>query len=77
MEFTDWWAQNKKSRDNPKGWTMKRFGQKLGRAQSIVSRILNKKHRPDPTTAVRMVIVTESAVSLDDIYGLPVKYRRR
>ena len=57
--------------------TMSEFGSKIGRAQSIVSRIANRKHRPDPTTAVKIVVVTKGEISLDDLYQLPAKYRKR
>lgn len=55
--------------------TMAVFGEKIGRAQSIVSRLANRRHRPDPTTALRIVKVTKGAVSLDDLYGTPPKSR--
>lgn len=55
--------------------TMSDFAEKIGRAQSIVSRLVNKKHRPDPATAVRIVIATKAAVSLDDQYGTPARWR--
>lgn len=56
--------------------TMMAFGEKIGRAQSIISRICNRKHRADPTTALRIVVATRGEVSLDDIYDTPAKYRR-
>ena len=55
--------------------TMSDFGAKIGRAQSIVSRIAARKHRPDPSTAVRIVQVTRGEISLDDLYETPPKYR--
>ena len=55
--------------------TMEMFAQKIGRAQSIVSRLVNRKHRADPITAQRIVKVTKGAVSLDDIYNTPPKLR--
>ena len=55
--------------------TMAVFGERVKRAQSIISRIANRKHRPDPTTAVRIVVVTKGAVSLDDLYQTPAKFR--
>lgn len=54
---------------------MTEFGSKIGRAQSIVSRLSSEKHRPDPSTAVRIVIATKGRVTLDDLYGTPKKYR--
>lgn len=58
-----------------KNITMATMGTRVKRAQSIISRICAHKHRPDPTTAVRIVIATKGAVSLDDLYGTPAKYR--
>lgn len=55
--------------------TMAQFGAQIDRAQSIISRLINKKHRPDPTTAVNIVIATRGKVTLDDQYGTPTKYR--
>ncbi len=55
--------------------TMAAFGGKIKRAQSIVSRICNHKHRPDPDTAISIVVVTRGDVSLDDLYGTPPRYR--
>jgi len=55
--------------------TMAVFGKKIGRAQSIVSRICAKKHRADPVTAIRIVVASKGLISLDDLYGTPRKYR--
>lgn len=55
--------------------TMAAFGEKIKRAQSIVSRLCNGRHRADPTTAVRITIVTKGAVTLDDQYGTPSRWR--
>lgn len=55
--------------------TMSVMGKRVKRAQSIISRICARKHRPDPSTAVRIVIATKGAVSLDDLYSTPPKYR--
>lgn len=55
--------------------TMSDFGKRIGRAQSIVSRLVNKRHRADPSTALRIVRVTGGKISLDDLYGTPAKLR--
>lgn len=66
------------------GMTMVEFGKLTGRAQSIISRLSNRKHRPDPVTAVRILKVTKERgrkfgphvfVSLDDMYDVPQKLR--
>lgn len=75
MELKDWWATAKKSSDNPNGWTTISFAKKIGRAQSIVSRLIHEKHRPDPVSAVRIVIASGGEVTLDDLYHLPKRYR--
>lgn len=75
MNLKDWWAAEKKSQENPNGWTTISFAKKLGRAQSIVSRLIHERHRPDPVTAVRIVIATQGDVTLDDLYKLPQRYR--
>lgn len=67
MELRDWLTENHV--------TMTAFGQRVRRAQSIISRVCARRHRPDPTTAVRIVMVTKGAVSLDDLYQTPKKYR--
>lgn len=67
MELADWLKET--------GTKMTEFGEKIGRAQSIVSRLSARKHRPDPTTAVKIVIATKGRVSLDDLYGTPQRYR--
>lgn len=54
---------------------MTEFGERIGRAQSIVSRLSRGLHRPDPNTAVRIVIATKGAVTLDMLYGTPKKFR--
>ena len=55
--------------------TMAAFGKKIGRAQSIVSRLCAKKHRPDPSSAIRIVAATKGRVTLNDLYDLPKKWR--
>lgn len=67
MELLDYLTQNKT--------TMSAFGKRVGRAQSIISRLANKKHWPDRSTAVKIVVVTRGAVTLDDLYSLPAKWR--
>lgn len=57
------------------GITMSAFGKRIGRAQSIVSRLVNKRHRADPSTALRIVKATGGVISLDDLYGTPAKLR--
>lgn len=54
---------------------MSAFGKKIGRAQSIVSRLVNGKHRADPTTALRIIKATRGKVHLADLYALPAQYR--
>lgn len=63
---------NKKTKRPISMWS---FGNRIGRAQSIVSRIAAKKHRADPVTAVRIVVATAGAVTLDDLYGTPARWR--
>lgn len=75
MDLQEWWKTAKKSPDNPNGYTTISFAKKIRRAQSIASRLIRATHRPDPVTAIRIVIVTEGAVQLDDLYKLPQKYR--
>jgi ribosome-binding protein aMBF1 (putative translation factor) len=75
MDFQEWWQTAKKSPENPNGWTTISLAKKIGRAQSIVSRILNRKHRPDPVSAVRLVVASGGKLTLDDIYGTPKRYR--
>lgn len=67
MELRAWLKEN--------DTTMAAFGAKIKRAQSIVSRICARRHRPDPVTAVRIVVVTRGAVNLDDMYGTPKRWR--
>lgn len=67
MELREYLTQN--------NMTMVQFGEKIGRAQSIVSRLCGKKHRADPSTAIRIVSATKGRVTLDDLYGTPAKYR--
>ncbi len=55
--------------------SMTTFGKAIGRAQSIVSRIAARKHRPDPVTAVRIVVKTKGKITLDDLYQTPARYR--
>lgn len=74
MELRDWLTTTV-SKKTGKPITMDAFGKSIGRAQSIVSRLANKKHWPDRSTAVKIVMVTAGRVTLDDLYSLPVKYR--
>lgn len=54
---------------------MSAFGAKIGRAQSIVSRLCAGKHRADPQTAVRIIKATKGKVHFADLYGLDDKFR--
>lgn len=56
------------------GCTQEEFAARAGLAQSNVSRIVNGKQKPDPDTAVQIVVVTEGQVTLNEIYGVPKKY---
>lgn len=55
--------------------TMVDFGKSIHRAQSIVSRLARGLHRPDPSTALRIVVVTKGEITLDMLYGTPRRYR--
>ena len=57
--------------------TMTHFAAKIERAQSIVSRLSARKHYPDQSTAVNIVIATRGAVTMDELYDVPKKYRAR
>lgn len=57
------------------GTTMSDFGRRIGRAQSIVSRLVNRRHRADPSTALRIVKATGGKVSMDDLYSTPKHLR--
>lgn len=57
------------------GTTGAKLGKRVRRAQSIISRLAGGKHRADPVTAVRIVIATEGAVTLDDLYKTPPQWR--
>ena len=67
MDLKDYLAQSDQ--------TMSEFAEKISRAQSIVSRLVNRKHRPDPSTAVRIVVATKGLVSMDDLYLTPPRFR--
>ncbi len=67
MELREYLTENK--------ITLSDFGEKIGRSQSVMSRICARKHRPDPSTAVRIVVATRAAITLDDLYGTPAKWR--
>lgn len=69
MELLDYLTQNK--------ITMQKFGERIGRAQSIVSRLANKKHWPDRGTAVKIVHATKGMVTLDELYSLPPRLRNQ
>lgn len=57
------------------GLTMEQLGDKIQRAQSIVSRLAARKHYPDPSTAVNLVVVSKGKITLDDLFDTPRKYR--
>lgn len=67
VELSDWLKETKT--------TMVDFGIAVGRAQSIISRLAARRHRPDPSTAVKIVIATRGKVTLDDLYQTPKRYR--
>lgn len=55
--------------------TMEKAGELCGRAQSIISRLVNHRHRPDPETAKRLVAMSRGNITLNELYGLPMKHR--
>lgn len=67
LELIDWLHKEKV--------TMSAMGVDIGRAQSIISRICNRKHEPDPETARRIVVRTKGVVSMDVLYSVPKRYR--
>lgn len=53
------------------------LGEKIGVAQSIVSRICSGKHEPRAVTARNIVIATKGEVTADELLKIPVKWRRK
>lgn len=68
MQLIDWLKANRV--------TMEAFAAQIGRTQSIVSRVANKKHYPPRNTAVAIVAATGGQTTLDEMFDVPRKYRR-
>lgn len=74
MELREYLTQTV-SKKTKRRMTMAEFGESIGVAQSIVSRLCARLHRPDPNTAIKIVVATRGEISLDDLYQTPAKWR--
>lgn len=57
------------------GRTMMDVATEIGRAQSVVSRIANRVQLPEPSTALRLIEASRGKICMDDLYGVPKKWR--
>lgn len=46
----------------------------IDRAQSVVSRIANGKQRPEPDTAIALVVFSKGTITMDELYSVPRKF---
>lgn len=67
MSLLEWLSETKT--------TMAKCGSAVKRAQSIISHVANHKHRPDPSTAVRLVALSKGHITLNSLYNTPLKHR--